>query len=145
MREKGVWATLKRGVQGLGLFERVENLLADGMPDVNFVTNRVEGWIELKWVEKWPVKASSVVKVGVKPGQRVWWKKRREMGSNVFVFVRIGDWFGLFDAYAVWDTLGESLTQEDCRRLAIDSWDGKVNWHEFILALCSCPTLPPKS
>jgi hypothetical protein len=48
MSEKNAYDSLKKVVSPLDRIDRVENVLVDGMPDVNYCTEGVECWIEIK-------------------------------------------------------------------------------------------------
>ena len=52
MSEKNFW-TLIRNNLPLKMY-RVENRVAQGMPDVHYIGNGKSGWIELKYINKWP-------------------------------------------------------------------------------------------
>lgn len=59
MSEKALWNRLRIASAGLGRFDRVENGVVDGMPDVSYCLNGgIEGWLELKWAYKLPGKRS---------------------------------------------------------------------------------------
>lgn len=69
MDEAGFWSTklrpnLVKSCQGLGLrhhFERVENMVADGTPDVDFCIDGVAGKIELKYSDYHPGDTAQVL------------------------------------------------------------------------------------
>lgn len=60
---------------------------AEGTPDVN----HKHGWIELKWLDDWPVRDYTVVRVDhyTQP-QRVWHKRRCRAGGLCHVLIGIG-------------------------------------------------------
>jgi hypothetical protein len=66
----------------------VENPIHPGTPDVNYVN----GWIELKYLEKWPKNADLMpVKIGhFTPQQRIWLRKRSSYGGKVFLLLKVG-------------------------------------------------------
>ncbi len=51
-----------------------------GVPDVNFCCDGVEGWIEFKQTKAWAVQ--------VRPGQVAWIERRARAGGRVFLAVR---------------------------------------------------------
>ena len=66
----------------------VENPARPGTPDINYV----EGWIELKILDAWPVREDTKVKVACfTPQQRVWLRRRVSRGGNAFFLIRIAD------------------------------------------------------
>jgi hypothetical protein len=66
----------------------VENPLHPGTPDVNYA----EGWIELKYLTKWP-KTADVLPVKVAhftPQQRIWLRRRIAKGGKSFLLLKVG-------------------------------------------------------
>ncbi len=51
-----------------------------GVPDVNFCHDGIEGWIEFKATKAWAVQ--------VRPGQVAWIERRARAGGRVFLAVR---------------------------------------------------------
>lgn len=82
----------------------VENPVRPGTPDVNFI----EGWVELKVLEKWPARASTKIKVACfTPQQRVWLERRhRRQGAVFFLILIAKDWL-LFDGYTAGRFIGQ--------------------------------------
>lgn len=80
----------------------VENPAHPGTPDVNCTA----GWVELKQLEAWPVRESSVVRVKhFTPQQRVWLSRRWEANRRAWLLLRVGrlataSWLLLDGAYA---------------------------------------------
>lgn len=105
----------------------VENVVGSGMPDVNYV----EGFIELKYLPKWPERASTQVAFPkYYPAQRVWHTERSRAGGNVTLLARIGkDWL-LFDGGYAAAFLG-GLTKEQMLQDAERVWIGRLNSDEF--------------
>ena len=54
MSEKNFW-TLVRNNLPVKMW-RVENKVMKGMPDVHYLINGKSGWVELKYLNKWPKK-----------------------------------------------------------------------------------------
>lgn len=73
----------------------VENPACPGTPDVSFV----EGWIELKWVRRWPEKETTPLIVEhYTLEQRIWQMRRRMAGGTCWFLLQVSkDWL-LFDA-----------------------------------------------
>jgi hypothetical protein len=120
----------------------VENLCGDGgTPDINFVG----GWLELKQSAKWPKRASTILKDGVRlptkrgqkgftQDQRNWIRERNRKGGVADVCLKVGrDWFLLFGIDAA-DHLGINWTAADIRHEAYCSWIGTLNEKEFLKA-----------
>lgn len=69
----------------------VENPCRPGTPDVNYI----EGWIELKWCEKWPVRTVTPVRLPhFTPQQKLHLRRRWHMGGNAYLLLQVDqDWF----------------------------------------------------
>jgi hypothetical protein len=86
----------------------VENPALPGTPDINYV----EGWIELKWLRKWPVNPDTIVRFPEFTGQqRVWHIKRRLAGGVSWVLVQIDQQWLLLDG-AIAAMYLDSVTRE---------------------------------
>lgn len=98
MDEAGFWSgklrgTLVKQCQALQLrhhFERVENTVADGTPDVDYCIAGVAGKIELKWSDHHPVRDTSQVlkkDSGLRRSQIVFASRRVWAGGLVFAII----------------------------------------------------------
>ena len=84
MSEKNFW-TLVRNNLPLKMW-RVENKVMKGMPDVHYLTNGKSGWVELKYLNKWPKKRFNS---GVKLNQVFWAKEYIKRKGNSWILIRI--------------------------------------------------------
>lgn len=107
----------------------VENPALPGTPDVNYTG----GWIELKWLRKWPVGSDTLVRfTEFSPQQRLWHVKRRMAGGVSWVLVQVAsDWLLLDGAVAAMNL--DALTREGLYGVAeasTDKFDGEelVEW-----------------
>lgn len=74
---------------------RVENPIHPGTPDVNVVNG---AWIELKSMEAWPVKPTTVFRIPhYTPQQRVWLYERWRAGGACFLLLEVQDEWFLYD------------------------------------------------
>lgn len=100
----------------------VENRVRPGTPDVNYIG----GWVELKWVRRWPKNAEdSVVKIDhFTPQQRVWLKTRWRRGGRAFLLLQAAgqDWL-LFDGETAAQAVGR-VTRPQLFERALVSWKG---------------------
>jgi len=74
----------------LGHFERVENAVGTGTPDVDYCVAGVAGKIELKYAVRHPVRASTPVLGrgnGLRRSQVIWIIRRNYVGGQVFVAI----------------------------------------------------------
>lgn len=93
----------------------VENPALPGTPDVNYV----EGWIELKWLPEWPVRADTIVRVETyTPQQRAWHIRRRLAGGKTWMLIHAGPDWVLLDGATAAMQLGQ-CTRAELLQLAI--------------------------
>lgn len=86
----------------------VENKVGPGTPDINYIG----GWIECKWLRRWPKKGGTVKIDHYTPQQRVWARRRAHCGGRVFMLIQRGrEWILLHGPVAA-DILGESTREE---------------------------------
>jgi len=131
MNESGVWQYLRKGMMGSGWHvTRIESSAGNGVPDVSYGIPGISGWIELKYIVNWPVRATTKVKLPLRPEQKYWIKARGELAGNVWVFIRIEDdffllsWEEALDAYDGWD-------KETWLCLQAGVWSKRVNFEEL--------------
>ena len=84
MSEKSFW-TLARNNLRLKMW-RVENKVMKGMPDVHYLQEGKSGWIELKYMSKWPKKRFSS---GIKLNQVFWARDYIKKGGQSWILIRI--------------------------------------------------------
>lgn len=86
---------------------RVENSAWPGTPDVSYCLDGVEGWIELKQVEKWPIRPATPLRVEhFTAQQRAWLTRRSVAGGRVWVLLRVGVEWLLFEGRVAASLLG---------------------------------------
>jgi len=102
MSEASSWSTLRTHLMlfdGKVHIQRFEDKLTGGIPDCNVcwtpvgfkAKNSIEFWMEGKFVKELPKRATTKVKVGLRPDQALWLETRQRAGGNAFVWVRIAD------------------------------------------------------
>ena len=101
----------------------VENPAYPGTPDVNYV----EGWIELKWLRKWPVNGGIVKIEHFSPQQKVWLVKRWSKGGNVFLLLQCKREWLLFDGLTAAQIVGNATREELFKRAVWSSTKGLQN------------------
>lgn len=110
----------------------VENPIRPGTPDVNYV----EGWIELKWLRRWPkVKEGVAVKIDhYTPQQRRWLARRHRKGGAAFLLLQVGrDWL-LFRGDVAAEHVGR-CSRARLFELAHRSWVNGLKREELVLCL----------
>lgn len=103
MNESGFWGNRVRpAMSGLDPV-RIEGA-ASGTPDVNY-TN---GWIELKYLKKWPTNPQKVVKIDhFTPEQRLWLMRRTLAGGKAFLLIGVGRESLLFEGDVASEMIGK--------------------------------------
>jgi hypothetical protein len=105
--EQKLYDWLVRKVGHVALLERVENRVKKDTPDLYFSTkaspatdNRpLTGWIELKCLDAFPVKATTTIKLPHwTNGQRYWAIRHQINGGNTWLVVQVGDEVFVFNA-----------------------------------------------
>lgn len=90
MAEHDLWHRLRDAGKKFGHFERIENMVGRGRPDVNYCVVGVEGNIELKQIARWPKKPETVVEVDhFTPQQRIWIRTRLSAQGRVYVLLEV--------------------------------------------------------
>jgi hypothetical protein len=90
MSESDVFRRLKEKVcRPEDRFERVENGMVDGMPDVNYVIAKREGWLELKAPKLPKLGASRLLGASepFKVDQANWFLKQARAGGRCALFI----------------------------------------------------------
>lgn len=113
MNESASWSTLRRHL-GNAHIQRFEDKTTAGIPDTNvcFVGGR-EVWLEGKFLEKYPVRDATLIKVKLKPEQALWLWLRLRAGGNAFVWVRVPDGWYLFETAESFFKLRDGVPREE--------------------------------
>lgn len=132
MSEKLLWHKLRAKIRALdlpGRWERVENGVSVGMPDVNYCVNGFEGWIELKH-GKMPAKKDTIIfksQRGLEQEQVNWHYIQVKNGGISWIFMELsGDFYGIPGSLA-----GEinQYTVEDVQKY-------RVSLEDFLVFRC---------
>lgn len=94
MSESNFWDRVRNGVKLVkpkAELDRVENMVMAGMPDVNFLIDLREGWMELKQIDKEPARGGKVFgDGGLRDAQVLWIHRRWKKGGNVHIVSQVG-------------------------------------------------------
>lgn len=75
-----------------------EDALNTGIPDLSYSGGGVNGWIELKWLEDWPKRATTIVRIPhYTKEQRHFLLTRGRAGGRCWLLLRVGRGHWLFD------------------------------------------------
>lgn len=104
MSEARLWARIREAVWNYGHFDRREFNPVDGVPDVNFCINGIEGHLELKFRRDPPIRDTTPVfprpnKGGLRESQAAWIARRMSAGGRVFILPQIGTRLYLLHGY----------------------------------------------
>jgi hypothetical protein len=135
--EANFWQLIRKNVPGH--LVRIENHAGTGQPDVNYCIAGVEGWIELKYLEAFPKRQDTMVRIPhFEPEQRIWLTQRKNAGGRVFLFVRvdgIAGGFFLFDGKEAARHIGVNWIREEWNARALKSWAPRMNWGELVVEM----------
>lgn len=132
MNESNVWQTLKQGLTDKCLMTRIESSAGNGVPDVIVHSKIGHIFIELKYIESYPKRESTQLKLPLRPEQRLWINTRGNLSGNVWVFVRVEDDFYLLP-YFVAIRLCDGWVTEQWKR--IPHWTKKINFNDLYAQL----------
>lgn len=94
--EKLLYKKIKKAMSGLWDHQRHEDKFSVGIPDISFGLGGKNGWIELKYLKKWP-KLGDIVKIPhFTSQQKNWIYKRQKIGGNCWLLLQIKVEFLLF-------------------------------------------------
>ena len=135
MSENNFWRYIKNHMKGIGIFTRIENSFFKGIPDVNFLIDGIEGWIELKYREKFPVRTNTPIRLQhFTKEQKLWHKNRVENGGRTFLFVKVDKTYYLFKGKNI--QLVGDMNRKEMKSKSCKTWLNKVNFKEFVKELC---------
>lgn len=126
MSEKNSRKTVVDNFRLLGAHcQRIEDSITPGVPDLNLYWHG-EGWIEFKHVEehKLPKRATTDVRIGLKPEQCDWLKVRAEAGGRVAVLTKIEPRLWLVHRHPTFVALRDGVPLATLLQLATLRWEG---------------------
>lgn len=130
MSEQAFWCYIRNGMQQKWESLRVENAVSSGTPDVAYSCNGVHGWIEFKYVVRWPSRYKTPLRLThFTPYQKVFLYKHGEAGNHCFMFLKVDQDYLIFDHEHVFQ-IGE-LSKEELFEVALKSWHKHVDFDEL--------------
>ena len=112
----------------------IENDVLPGTPDMNLCINGAEYWVELKFLDKWPIRPQTPVKIKhFTPVQRLFLRQRWNAGGASFLLLKVGETrqYLLFIG-AHCQGIGETLTTASLLTMAEKVWHNQVDAKELI-------------
>ncbi len=125
--ERAFWKWLDSATTGLWHCQRHEDKYSVGIPDISYGAGGVNGWIELKAYDKWPVKTLS----HFTSKQANWLTNRGERGGHCFIIIRIKSTILMFDWKSAYDLRHKLCDERIMRSMAIVVWDSAFDRKEF--------------
>ncbi len=136
--EAQLWATCRKHLSPHGDFERIENMVGVGRPDVNYCLRGTEGNIELKHVAVWPKGLNTVISIPHYTGvQRTWAKRRLAAGGRVYVLLQVADTYMLLPGAWAREHLGIDAKGLDLRAAALVWSAGRFPTEDLLRVLGS--------
>lgn len=92
MSEVNSRRTVVENFRALGAHcQRIEDILSVGIPDLNLCYKGSEPWVEFKFVkaEDIPKRATTPLRIGLKPEQALWLNQRYAAGGRVAVLTKL--------------------------------------------------------
>jgi len=113
-----------------------EDRYSEGIPDLSFGFDSINGWIELKQIKNMPKNETIIIKPAkYTPEQINWIRRRGKKGGWCFVFVKVGkSLYFLFSWDAARD-IKDGMTLQSYRSRSLASWEGTVVAEELLSAL----------
>ena len=101
-----------------------------GFPDVSYA----DGLLENKYAARWPSRPTTPLKLHIQPGQKPFWSRRAAVGGRIFVLLKVGREWLLFDGATAAKLLGVG-TKVDLRMFAVKRWAKKLDADELVAEL----------
>jgi hypothetical protein len=91
MNEATLRNYVRKGLHAKGILTtHHEDMLNAGVPDLSYSGAGVHGWIELKWLEAWPKRAATVVKIAhYTKEQKHFLLSRGRAGGRCWLLLRV--------------------------------------------------------
>lgn len=127
--EQRLWHRIRSMLKSMGAdYQRHEDVLSPGIPDISYALHGVDGWIELKYRPAWPKRAKLKL---LDPAQSIWHVKRGLKGSgSVFTLAQIGR-----EHYLIWWDcavyIKAGISREWLRENADMTWDRGIDADEL--------------
>lgn len=130
MSESGQRSRIIRALKPLHAIP-VENRVGIGTPDVNYA----DGWIELKWLRRWPKNPDTVVALDhFTIQQRRWLNRRFNLSYNAWLILQVQREWMLFTGRDAADYVG-NMSRSGLYRCARVRWTAGLKNKELVECL----------
>ena len=107
-----------------------EDALNSGIPDLSYSGGGVHGWLELKWLEAWPKRDATIVKIDhYTKEQKHFLLSRGRAGGRCWLLLRVGREHLLFDHERAQDIPG--LTKYALCATAVLHVQGSIDFEQL--------------
>ena len=134
MNESGFWRKIRNGIKDPPNTHlvRIENAIYSGTPDVSYCIYGVEGFFELKYIEDWPVRDATIVRIPhFRQEQRIWLHDRHVSGGRCYVCLGVAKSTFIIDGLQAAMFLGKDWNKIEIYNNSLVWWNGPVNWTKF--------------
>lgn len=102
-----------------------------GIPDLSYGINGINGWIELKQIEKWPKNDDTPVAPKKYTSLQVnWIISRGKKGGNCYIMIKVKNDYFIFDWRSA-RMIKNGMTKNEYIKKALAFWQGQVVVDEF--------------
>lgn len=95
MSEEGLWRSLRPILSSFGACQRIETPVSLGVPDVSYVLTwkgvTATGWVELKHLDRFPIRKGPVVIPSLTKDQVLWHEAWDVAGGRICTLLRVGN------------------------------------------------------
>jgi len=136
MNEATLRNYIRKGLHAKGvLTTHHEDALNAGVPDLSYSGGGVHGWIELKWLEAWPKRTDTIVRIAhYTKEQKHFLLSRGRAGGRCWLLLRVGREHLLFN-YEQAQTVG-ARSRELTTYEATEHWPtGPLNFYQLTTLL----------
>ena len=144
MTEVAARATLRDHLSSFGKLQRFENLTGAGVLDTYYRLTHPRtgahgaGWIESKYLDEWPARTSTPVRLLLRKEQIIWAEEWSTAGERVVLYLRAPDAHILLDASLFSPIARRIITRSDLREHAlVYVEERKFPTERFLTALTS--------
>lgn len=131
MSEKDQSRRVVKALRPLDAFRADPPGVPAGTPDINYI----DGWIELKWLRRWPARPDTNVRIDhFTDTQRRWLNRRWNLGGNAWLLLQVRSEWLLFTGRDAYDYVG-NLTRNGLYRCTRYRWTKGLKDEELIECL----------
>lgn len=106
------------------------------VPDLSYGIDRVNGWIEFKFADNYPVRETTKIKWKhpLTPGQRNFLNHRGKTGGYCWIMAKVkNDTHLIHWSYA--NSFYKGVTRDELERISLWTWRKNVDYQQLIRAL----------